>query len=116
MVHPDLHPPEAAPARYFSMRIAIRGPYSGTEVPSPSLCAWLAPYLRVNKTPRAVFVLQTGVCDNERRCNAKFCEELKHKLEELTDAYPSEQGERPYRVELLEEKEWVTEWERSNML
>jgi hypothetical protein len=114
LAHSDLHAPVAAPARYSCMRLAVQGPYSGANVPSPSRCAWLAPYLRVNKTREAVFVLQAGARE-ERSCNADFYEELKREVELLTAAYPSEQGRRPFRVEILDEIEWAMEWGRCNV-
>jgi hypothetical protein len=70
--------------------------------------------LRVIKTREAVFVLQAGAGE-ERSCNADFYEELKREVELLTAAYPSEQGRRPFRVEILDEIEWAMEWERSNV-
>ena len=120
LAHPDLHSPGEAPTRYSSMRVAILGPYrrhadTDEESPSPAQCAWLAPFLRVNKTWEAVFVIRAGF-GKERSHNAKFCKELERKVSLLTAVYPLVEGKRQYRVEMLEEKEWKMEWGRNHVL
>jgi hypothetical protein len=118
--HPDLYSPGAAPVRYSSMRVALPGPYrrhprTDEELPTPAQCAWLASFLRVNKTREAVLVIQAGV-GKEKSHNAEFCKELERKVKLLTAVYPLKQGKRQYRVEMLGEKEWKMEWERSHVL
>jgi hypothetical protein len=117
--HPDLHSPRAAPARYSRMRVAIPGPYrrhscTDEELPTPAQYAWLGPFLRVNKTREAVFVIQAGVGE-ERSHNADFCKELERKVMLLTALYRLEQGKRQYRVEILEEEKWKMKWEKSHV-